>query len=98
MEPPKPSAYEPIFRRLGGSERERELAEARALYEWVQACQSRFTETPETIGRRIYEAFRHVADPVDTQFIYAMYDLIIAETFIWELPKPSFEQIGRAHV
>jgi len=54
MDVPKPSTYTPLFRRLTGGERARELDETRQLHAWVQAHQPSLADIALVIGRSVY--------------------------------------------
>lgn len=89
----EPSTYTPFFRRFS-NEKARELEETRQLYEWVRPHQDAFTETPETVGRRVYEHLADYPEDICNPFLYALHDLIVAERQIWELPPPTFERMS----
>ncbi len=94
MEERPPSVFKPLSR-LFTNEREREFEETRALYAWCKSRQQQFTETKETIGQAIYDKFfADLPDQVSTALCHAMYDLLTAERYIWELPPPSFERMS----
>ena len=93
MELPKPSTYTPFLRRFT-NEREREFTETRQLYEWVKHHQDRFQETKETIGGRVYDRLKTLPEAVVLPLIYAMYDLLTAEQYMWELPPPDLERMS----
>lgn len=95
MDVPKPSTYTPLFRRLAGGERARELDETRQLYAWVAARQPSLADIALIIGRRVYPHFEHLAEHLRLPLIYAMYDLIKGERYLAEdLLPPTVDQMN----
>ena len=87
------STYTPFFRRFT-DEKGRELEETKQLYAWVKAHQDAMAETPESVGRRVYDYLRDYPEHIRDQFLYALHDLLVAEHQIWELPPPGFERMS----
>lgn len=85
------STYTPFFRRFT-DEKGRELEETRQLYAWVKARQDAFEETPESVGKRVYQYLKDLPDEIERPFLYALHDLMVAETRIWDLPEPNLER------
>ncbi|WP_428150930.1 hypothetical protein [Brevundimonas sp.] len=73
--------------------KQRELDETTARYHAVVLAQAAFTETPITIGRRIYELFDHLPDAIADPCLHALHDLVVAEPF-WNVTGPSFERMS----
>jgi len=90
----KPSVYTPLFRRLGGSERERELEETRKLYLSVSQCENRLKEPEVAIGQRVYAHFDGMSKPLRDALAYAMFDILSAEKYLAELPPPDFGRMN----
>lgn len=88
-----PSPYVPITRWFG-SERDRELQETFDLYRAVKASQDAFTETPLTVGKRVYRFLEDIPDPAQRPFLEALHDLMEDETHIWELPPPDLGRMS----
>lgn len=81
------------FSRWFTDEKTRELDETRQLYAWVKAQQDRFTETPVTVGRRVYEYLADLPPDIRDHFSFALHDLVGAEDF-WRLPEPDFGRMS----
>lgn len=93
MDGNKPTTYVP-FSRWFTNERQRELDEVRGLYEWVKAAQNAFTETRITVSMRVAEYFDDLSYDIQHPFLLALHDLVSAESYIWELPAPTFERMS----
>lgn len=87
------STYVPFFRRFT-DEKGRDVDEARQLYAWVKARQDAFSETPVSVGKRVYAYLDDLPDDLDRPFLYALHDFMDAETQIWTLPAPDFERMS----
>lgn len=85
--------YVPFFRRFT-DEKGRDIDEARQLYAWVKARQDAFSETPVTVGKRVYAYLDDLPDDLDRPFLYALHDFMEAETQMWALPAPDFERMS----
>jgi hypothetical protein len=88
--PDLPSAYMPL-RRWFTNERERELQETRDLYAAMRARQNAATETPISIGAKVYEQFGYAPDALHPPLCRAMDTLIKSERYIFDLPEPALE-------
>lgn len=90
-----PSAYTPLSRWFG-NERERELDEARALYQRIKARHDRFGQTHVSVGKAIYRQIPSIPEDVERPILHAILDLLEAEGHIFELPPPTFERMTLA--
>jgi hypothetical protein len=90
---PRPSTYTPLFRRFG-SERERELRETRALYEWVAAHEAHISHTPPSLARDLVRETRDVAEPVRGPLIELLFSLIEGEAYLQPTPAPDFNRMS----
>lgn len=89
-----PSTYTPLFRRLFGDEQQRELEEANQLYAWVKAREGAFTETPLTIGQRVYDEFADFSDDIRNSLGVALRNLIDAEQCLATVHPPEFGKMS----
>lgn len=77
-----PSTYTPFFRRFT-NEREREIGETKALYEWVRGCELRSPDMAKAAASRIYEYFDHLSDPIERRFCYCLAELLMNEPYLF---------------
>ena len=93
MEPPKPSAYIPFFRRFT-NERAQELEETRRLYQWVKARQDSYAETHVTIGKRLYAKYPYTTKELDDEILQVILFLLDEIAPFKPLPEPNFERMN----
>jgi len=83
------SAYVPFLRRFT-NERGREIQEVQTLHAQLKRYQDAFQENERSLARRVYAHSRHYPDAVEGALLTAIFQLISAETQIWELPPADF--------
>jgi hypothetical protein len=88
------STFIPFFRRFK-NERQRELEEAYQLYYSVKASQDAFTEDMRSFAQPIYDDYiGYLPEEIGEPLTRALYDILIMEYHIWNLPPPDFEKFS----
>lgn len=94
MEDFRNSTYIPFFRRFK-NERQRELDETYQLYHSVKASQNAFTDDMRSFAQPIWDDFfRYLPEEISDKLTQSLYELLVAEKHIWELPEPNFERLS----
>ncbi|MBS0532710.1 MAG: hypothetical protein JSR72_01515, partial [Proteobacteria bacterium] len=88
-----PSTYVPFFRRFG-NERAREIGEVRKLHDYVSRQQAAFGETERSLARRVWAYSPTYPDPIEEALLKALFQLISAETQIWDLPSLDLDRLS----
>lgn len=91
----KPSTYTPLFRRFG-SEKDRELREVRALYEWVAAQEAAWTGDVRELAADAIKASGGVPALLVESFARMIFHLVADEPFLEPMPPPAFGQMSMA--
>ena len=95
MQPPRPSTYSPLLRRLFvGGERQREFNETTRLWQHVASHQAAITAERMRIVCDIGDAVRRLPSPLTGPLTKAMYGLVASEEQLWDTPAPAFETMS----
>jgi len=90
---PRPSTYTPLFRRFG-SEKDRELREARDLHSWVAAHDAAFEAERTLLRRQFAHSIMQVPTVLVDPFAGMIASLSVDLRMLDEMPAPAFEQMN----